>query len=541
MKSIFIYFLSTAISLSFINAQTFDALDTGLKVIDEEIFTIAVADMNGDGWVDLIGNKQNSGPNDTLCFWLNNGDLSFSGSDVIDNQLSIVSSIEAKDLDNDLDVDVLITDFLDKKVIWYENLGSLNFSEPNVLLSSSNTIGKSHALDIDNDGDLDVIASVGTELNTYWIENEGEGSFLTPEIISEIPDRARFFDSKDLDGDGDFDLAFASSQVPYLGVLENINNTTYQLDSINDTNMNSDFVGVEVLIEDFDGDEVLDLLAVYQWSVGLFRNVGNIFVGETIQTNIVVLGSNTYRSAQIADFDKDGDYDFTVIDFEQRELGETTCWIRIFDNDGDGNFENPISYRMNKVYHVVRVLDVDNDNDLDIIASHSPSFSFPSGSSGLKGVDVFINHYVAPPCDTLIVEIEDSFELGATYQLIDETLVSDSGYYEVVVIDEVCATKYLYQLSTFVISGLNPHLNSYPITLSPNPAGSFTILKFGQTPNFNYDVEIVDISGKTIQYFSNLLGSQFHIQNIFEKGIYLVNVYQTNSKNWLGSTQLVIQ
>ncbi|MBL7787047.1 MAG: VCBS repeat-containing protein [Chitinophagales bacterium] len=67
--------------------------------------------------------------------------------------------------------------------------------------------------------------------------------------------------------------------------------------------------------------------------------------------------NNIYFNAEVGDLDNDGDIDVVAT------LDDNTVWYK---NDGKGNFGNPITICLNMT-NEIQAIDMDNDNDLDII------------------------------------------------------------------------------------------------------------------------------------------------------------------------------
>ncbi|MEM6840662.1 MAG: cadherin domain-containing protein [Bacteroidota bacterium] len=141
----------------------------------------AVADLDGDGAIDIIGENE---------WYENNGEgnftarSEFSGSPV--------------DFDDDGDIDVVDRDK------WYENNGSGSFT----LQSLTQLADVVEYVDVDGDGDADAVSDGNNALS--WVENtDGKGDFQNSKnILNEGTYSFRF---NDADGDGDQDLFTDSS------------------------------------------------------------------------------------------------------------------------------------------------------------------------------------------------------------------------------------------------------------------------------------------------------------------------------------------
>ncbi|MDD3627216.1 MAG: VCBS repeat-containing protein, partial [bacterium] len=141
--------------------------------------SIVFGDIDNDGDLDLIlagstGSDRFSG------IYQNNGTGSFSEINAGTLTAVSYSSIALGDIDNDGDLDLVLTGVSNLGAISkiYQNDGTGLFTEinPGILTgvsSSSIALG-----DIDNDGDLDLILTGGPGKNSMIYQNDGLGNFI---------------------------------------------------------------------------------------------------------------------------------------------------------------------------------------------------------------------------------------------------------------------------------------------------------------------------------------------------------------------------
>lgn len=196
----------------------FDALGHVVTTIADGVRTIAPADVDQDGDVDVIVGS----PLDDVVAWYENLDGlgSFAVRQVISGGAGSVRTVAAADLDGDGDLDVLSTSPDDDTVDWYENLdGQGGFG----IRTVTSTLDEAWALavaDLDGDGDPDVAASGSTEL--AWYENtDGQATFGPAQTISPVSGAAGQLIATDFDVDGDLDLLRSSSADGTVSWLEN--------------------------------------------------------------------------------------------------------------------------------------------------------------------------------------------------------------------------------------------------------------------------------------------------------------------------------
>lgn len=147
-----------------------------------ESLSVADLDLDGDGDLDLAGasslaNVGNSAP-DVAWFENLDGGAGAWLAHAVDSELDGAISVRAADLDGDQDLDLAVAAYGDSIVTWYENVGgaAASWLRHDVIVQFS-TATSVDAGDLDEDGDVDLVA---TEINVnsiVWFENlTGTGS-----------------------------------------------------------------------------------------------------------------------------------------------------------------------------------------------------------------------------------------------------------------------------------------------------------------------------------------------------------------------------
>jgi hypothetical protein len=182
------------------------------------------ADLNHDGHLDFVALLAQE--YETVIAYINRGTHDFS----FDQKVIYVaphpnwgsSGIQLVDMDNDRDLDVLLThgDTFDDGFVkpyhgvqWLENKGSYPFVDHN--LADLPGVHRALAVDLDGDGDLDVVAGSllagGSDVDEktlpaiVWLERTGAMTFARHTIEMGFPRHATL-DAADIDGDGDIDI-----------------------------------------------------------------------------------------------------------------------------------------------------------------------------------------------------------------------------------------------------------------------------------------------------------------------------------------------
>jgi hypothetical protein len=155
-----------------------------LIVLDDRhgAINVPIVDLDGDGDFDFIALV--SQEYEVVDAWINDGNGNFEKKNVFDpkNPSYGSSGLELVDLDNDDDVDVLLTngDLLDAMIMkpyhsvqWLENKGSLEFEHHNI--ANTPTVYHAKAADLDGDGDQDIVATAMIPHSGKFVEKEGHG------------------------------------------------------------------------------------------------------------------------------------------------------------------------------------------------------------------------------------------------------------------------------------------------------------------------------------------------------------------------------
>ena len=170
------------------------------------------ADLNGDEVMDVAVTLYDG---DTVE-WISNLDGTFSAtSTVISSQLDGPRGAFGADLDADGYIDGVIASTVDYKDTWFENDGESapSFSS-NPIATSQDGAYDVRAEDIDNDGDMDVVVAADNsdseKGDVVWFENSfGDGSEWIARTLATTDSGARSVQTCDLDEDGDPDIIAA--------------------------------------------------------------------------------------------------------------------------------------------------------------------------------------------------------------------------------------------------------------------------------------------------------------------------------------------
>lgn len=265
------------------------------------------ADLDGDGDNDIVLTE---GYKSTVFVLLNNGDATFQTPvPVTEESLGNVRRIEAVDLDQDGDEDLLVATVDPDRIVTLLNNGDATFGAP--IQGLEGYVSRLTISDLDHDGDADLVGQAGRSFFTSM--GNGDGTFQDAVyhgflLWDFLPEYFQFCVPLDIDSDGDFDIAAGSSSRGTY-ILLNAGDFTFDMAGCygEPKGVNS---GVAVDMDsDGDNDIVASLADID--SVTVFQNSGD----STFQSILSYYAGIVVRKFVLADLDGDGDVDIAGLDF----------------------------------------------------------------------------------------------------------------------------------------------------------------------------------------------------------------------------------
>jgi hypothetical protein len=347
MKNVYLIVILSLIGMK-ANAQ-FGSPEIVDSTITQTVINIITADLNNDGKKDIITSHYQNQIN-----WYNNLGGSFSSEQIITTNISHPFHLDVGDANGDGSIDVLATDNngnSSQVVLFLNNSNGTSWSQIVIDSAIQVTAVKSFFVDIDNDGDLDIITNTDLEITMYI--NLGFDNFTNRIVVA---DTNEFYNITVNDFNNDNYADFAVHSAHGLQLYLNNSNATFNLADTIDPDLNGFITSVDV-----DNDNDIDIISGSSTLnfYNIFKNDGTgIFsIFASTQINCADNQNDPFISANLnSDLLKDALY---VSNFDHN--------IYLKQNNGSGNFINPII--LDNTYYYVNVYaeDIDNDSDNDII------------------------------------------------------------------------------------------------------------------------------------------------------------------------------
>lgn len=345
------------------NAPLFDAEQNRVVVTVQAMGarSAVAADLDGDGRMDLVS----ASSNDNAVSWFRNlgsqedGKVHFGIKEQITWNSLGSRIVTVADLNGDGAVDVIGASYYDSSLRWFENDGTGKFT-PHLISDGVNEGQGVAVADVDHDGDADIITASSGDNTIAIFKNMDSGQFCqVKEIVDDNAVGARTVVAADLDGDGWIDLASASKDDDTVAWYPNDGSghfPTKIVISAGEESMGAySLVAVDI---DNDGDQDLIVASNGNDHVSLWRNNGQ---GNFTKT-LVYDNADFVLSVTAVDFDRDGDMDIASASFFDGHIN----W---YENvDGEGYVWKNHTIYIGIQGHFVAYGDMDGDGDDDLIA-----------------------------------------------------------------------------------------------------------------------------------------------------------------------------
>ena len=329
--------------------------------------SIAIADVNGDGWQDILVGR-NSFDDEPHQVLIGNGDgtfqdtivnLYFPGISNKELQSSSSGGIAVADVNDDGFPDIV--DFGSSYVYLWTNKGNGTFQDPVRLLDFP--MWWIHAVaiaDVNGDGMPDLVLGMFSESDDELLLNKGDGSFQESVDLPSTGGNTVNIALADLNGDEAPDILIAIDGQSNT-LLFNNGDGTFQ-DPVRwtgDDTVKFDSMGcADIAVGDLNGDDKPDILMGGATNLVLWRNNGD----GAFEDPVELANLSSYCSVALADMNDDGILDI-VVGFP----------AEVLIGNGDGTFKDPVGLPCSVAMDTssIAVADVDNDGKPDIVIGNS--------------------------------------------------------------------------------------------------------------------------------------------------------------------------
>lgn len=291
---------------------------------------VVMADMNGDGYEDII----EAGENNYIAVMLNKKDGTFASPKAFYQTDGIPQALAIGDVNGD--------------------------GIPDIVSVSPST------------NDVSVLIGVGNGL--FHAETAGGSGTAAP--IYAVGVQPVYVTLADLNGDGRLDIVTADYQGDTVSVLINRGNGTFKRGTTYAVGRGPDCVEVA----DMNGDGKPDIVVVNSGdnTLMVLRGKGD---GSVVRPQTTLLGFApalaTFQSIAIADVNHDGHPDVAITD-----TGTAASTVQLLLGKTGGGFGHPKQFKTDLTPRYVRFADVDGDGNSDIIVS----------STGVQTIQVMLGN-----------------------------------------------------------------------------------------------------------------------------------------------------
>lgn len=349
--------------------------------------SVATADFNGDGIIDLVTANQEL---DTVSVLLGKGFGSFGAATTFSVNGSAPAAVAAADFNRDGKIDIATANWASNNVSVLSGDGSGGFGIPSLYavgkFPQSIAIGYFDILD----GNVDLVTANSGSSNVSVLLGNSQGHFNTqpPFDVGKTPYSVT---ALDFNGDTAADMVTANSEANTVSLLIGSGSGHFFYPAFTFAVKGDD--PVSVATADFNRDGKADLVTANWRSNNVSVMLGDGNAGITLQSSLAV-GQNPH-SVATADFNGDGN-----IDVVTANTGDDN--VSVLLGDGSGGFGNQTTFAVKDSPVSVATADFNGDGKTDIVTANAQS----ANVSVLLNTTLFVDT-TQPPLFTSLSDINN--------------------------------------------------------------------------------------------------------------------------------------
>jgi len=248
-------------------------------------------------------------------------------------------------------------------LILHHTVGYSQFGEQQIIDGNASAPFTIVAIDLDGDDDIDVVTAAYGDNEITWHENlDGQGAFSTANPMPTQLQNSRFVALTDIDNDGDIDIVGTSQSDNLVVWYENLDG---QGSFSSQHTINNDAISPrEIVAADFDGDDDIDVVTANRTGGSITWNKNIEGTGNFGPTLFI---SNTISepiSIVARDLDNDNDLDIIASSAGNQQF----VWFENLDGLGTFGGAQIISTNSSGITSVFAA-DIDGDGDIDVLSA----------------------------------------------------------------------------------------------------------------------------------------------------------------------------